>query len=201
MFNLKAVATAENMTKRILSDRATETADLQDLITEDEEAIAKACIAMEAATTAGDVKAYQKAKADRQDAADAKEMHTKRLEALESNPLISKAEYEKAVADIIAEIAAADDQTKAALVKLSDEMNAAALDLSEAISRANDALQRLQHDIYRDADRTKNPKTGEPNLALTHEVKAYKKHDTVLWGRAGVRTAQYEAYTGRKAAE
>ena len=200
MFNLKAVTEVDNMTKRILSDMETETADLQDLIAAEGEAIAAANAEMETATAAGDLKAYQKAKRDRQDALDAKEMHQKRLEALEQRPLISKPEYEKAVADIFAEIAAADDQTKAALVKLSDEMNAAALALDDAIIKANAVLQRLQHDIYRDADRTHNPKTGEVAIALTHEEKRYKKHDTVSWGRAGVKAPQYEAYTGRKAA-
>ena len=196
MTTLKAVNAVESTVKKILSDRVTETADLAEQVEKETASIAAANKAMEAATTAGDVKAYQKAKADRRDAADAKEMHESRLEALNNKPLISKADYEKAVADIYAEIAALDDQKRQRLAKLSDEMEAEALDLQEAINKANEVLHRLQHEVYRDADRSRNAK-GEI-MILVHEEKKVEKWNTVNWGKAGVTHYQYTEYTGRK---
>lgn len=200
MMNLKNVETTEELIDRILSSRAAEVEQLTQLIAGENDSIAAANKAMETATAAGDLKAYQKAKAERQNAADAKEMHESRLEALNQKPLITKLDYEKIVADIFAEIAAADDQTKQQLCKLSDSMNSAALELQTAINRANHALQRLQHDIFRDADKSRSAKTGEI-LFIDHETKAIRTFSTVSWGRAGVQAAQYAAYTGRKAAE
>ena len=200
MMHLKNVEATEELIQGILSSRAAELDQLTQLIAIENDSITAANKAMESATATGDLKAYQKAKADRQNALDAKEMHESRLEALNNKPLISKLDYEKAISDIFAEIAAADDQTKQQLCKLSDEMNSAALELETAINRANKALQRLQHDIYRDADKTRNIKTGEI-LPITHETKAIRNFSTVSWGKTGVQTAQYTGYTGRKAAE
>ena len=197
MINLKAVKAAESTVKKILSDRVTEIADLTEQIEQEAAAIAKANEAMEAATTAGNVKAYQNAKADRRDAADAKEMHEARLEALNNKPLISKIDYERAVADIYTEIAALDDQKKQRIAKLSEEMEAEALELQEAINKANEVLHRLQHEVYRDADRSRSQKTGEL-VNISHEEKKVDKFNTVIWGKAGVTHYQYEAYTGRK---
>lgn len=197
MTNLKAVKAAESTVKKILSDRVTEIADLTEQIEQEVAAIAKANEAMEAATTAGNVKAYQNAKADRRDAADAKEMHEARLEALNNKPLISKIDYERAVADIYTEIAALDDQKKQRIAKLSEEMEAEALELQEAINKANEVLHRLQHEVYRDADRSHSHKTGEL-MNISGEEKKVEKLDTVFWGKAGVTHYQYEAYTGRK---
>ena len=196
MANLKAVTTVENLVKKTLSDRVTETADIETQVEQEAAAIAAANAAMEAATTAGDVKAYQKAKADRRNAEDAKEMHESRLNALNNKPLISKGDYEKAVADIYAELAALDDQKKQQLAKLSDQMEAEALELQEATAKANEVLRRLQHEIYRDADRSRSPKGGI--MALSSEDKAVNKWATISWGKVGVTSHQYAEYTGRK---
>lgn len=197
MMHLKAVEAAEELTDQILSNRDTELKQLGEFIAAEKDSIAAANAAMATATAAGDLPGYQKAKADRQNAADAVEMHESRLEALNTRPLIDREQYDRAVAAIYAEIAAADDQTKQQLTKLSDTMYSAALDLQTAINRANHALHRLQSDLYRDADKSKSPKTGEP-LGLAHEEKAIRNFSTVLWGKVGVRAGQYESYCGRK---
>lgn len=196
MTTLKAVNAVEKTVKKILSDRVTETADLTEQVKKEAAAIAKFSEAMEAATTAGDVKAYQRAKADRRDAADAKEMYEARLNALNNKPLISKADYEKAVADIYAEIAALEDQKKQQLAKLSDQMETEALELQEATEKANAVLRRLQKEVYRDADRSRNAK-GDI-MTLSHEDKAVNKWATISWGKVGVTSHQYAEYTGRK---
>lgn len=196
MATLKTVTTVENMVNKILSDRAAETEELVEQVKRDAVAIADANKAMDAATIVGDVKAYQKAKAERRDASDAKEMHDARLDALNKKPLISKADYEKAVGDIYSEIAALEDKTKQNIAKLSESMESLTLDLQEAINQANKVLHTLQHDVYRDADRKVNSR-GE-RMFLPHEDKKIEKWDTINWGKAGVMHLQYLKYTGRK---
>ena len=195
MKTLKAVSEAENTVKRILSAREAETADLEEQVKYAAAAIDKANADMEAATEAGDVIAYQKAKADRRDAADAKEMYENRLNALNDKNLISKGDYEKTVADIYAELAALDDQTKQRLAKLSEQMEAAALELQEAQAYANKVLYRLQHELYRDADRSL---VNGKMLQMISEDKKVDKGGTILWGKAGVTHYQYKQYTGRE---
>lgn len=196
MTTLKAVSTVENMVKKILSDRASETEALVEQVEKEDQAIAAANSAMEKATTAGDVKAYQKAKAERRDASDAKEMHEARLNALNHKPLISKADYEKAVAEIYSEVAAVENQSKQRIAELSEKMEGEALFLQEAVNAANRALHGLQHDVYRDADRRRD--SNGDVLFLAHDEKKIEKWDTINWGRTGVMNLQYLKYTGRK---
>lgn len=196
MTTLKAVNAVENTVKNILTNRENEKAELEALVSQDAAAVAKALEAMEEATAAGDIKAYQKAKAERQDATDAKEMHEARQLALSKKPLITKEDYEKNVAAIYDEIAAIDEETKKKLVTLSEQMEAAALELRDAANKANEVLFHLQHDLYRDADRT-HDKSG--NIVFVEsEEKSVKVYSTIDWGMAGVVKTMYETVSGKK---
>ena len=197
MNTLKAVTATETMANNILSDRAKETAYLASQIEKEGASIAAANAAMESATKAGNSQAYHKAKTERAAAADAKEMHEARLSALNNKPLISREAYEKAVSDVFEEIAAIDDLAKRRLAELSEQMEAEAVALAKAINKADEVLHRLQHDVYRDADRAHNLKTGEVLMLPTQEKKI-KNWDTVNWGKAGVTQGQYISFTGKK---
>lgn len=197
--NTKAVNAVENKIKQILKDKITESADLKERIQLECAAIESASKAMEAATDAGDIEAYQKAKAERRDAMDAREMHESRLEKLNNKPLMSKAEYEAALAEIFNEMAANDDQTRQAVAKLADEMNAAGLQLQEAQEHANEVLHRLQHEVYKDADRRKD-KNGNI-IAIASEEKHVDKWETIRWAKAAANHPNYKNYTGHSADE
>ena len=194
MAQLKAVPAAESMIKSILDNRVKEKEELEAQIKTDEAAIAAAAKAMEDATAAGNVKAYQQAKRDRQDASDAKEMHESRLDTLNNKTLISAVDYEKTVENIFTEIASLDKQTKEKLCKLSEEMYSSALELQTAINQANDVLHSLQHDIYRDADRQRSAN----GTLYANDEKQVKKWGTVSWGKACFEHFQYQEYTGKK---
>ncbi len=200
MTHLKAVETTEELITKILSDRAAELKTLDELIATEKKSLSSSDRALEKATEVGDLQAFQKAKGTRRNILDALEMHESRLEALTTRPLISSEEYERLVSSIFAEIAQVDDQTKQELCKLSDAMNASALELQDAINRANHALQRLQHEIYKDSDKSRSNKTGEI-LPLEFETKAVRNYSTVNWGKCGVQAGAYLEYTGRKAAK
>lgn len=183
------------MAKTVLTNRENEVAELKALLDKDAAAIAAANEAMDAATNGGDLKAYQTAKRERQDASDALEMHTARLSALEKKPLISKADYDQAISSVYSEIEQLDTKAKQDLAQLSEQMEKIVTDLQDAISEANRVLQVLQHDVYRDADRRLNNKG---DIIMTpSEDKRINKADTISWGRAGVLHSQYARFTGR----
>ena len=196
LFELKATIETEKKVEKILSGCKAEREKLIGMIEEESQGIPAAFEAMDAATASGNLEAYQAAKKKRADLIDAKEMHEKRLKDLNEKPLISKAEYEEAVAGIYAEFASFDDKAKAKLRELSDQMYAVSIELAEATSRANDVLTKLQTDVYRDADRTRS---GKGNIIpMATETKAVNKWDTISWGQTGVKSPQYQTYTGRK---
>lgn len=196
MGELKAVKAAESKAKEILAKRAEELKVLAEQIDREAAAIARAKEEMQAATIAGDLKAYQQAKAARRDAEDAKEMHEARIHGLNDQPLISKGEYDKAVADIYAELAATDDKAKQQLAAYSDKMEAVAEELRQDMEKANAVLHLLQANVYKDADRTKD-RNGHI-IRVPHEDKTIDKWTTISWGKAGVTHYQYGEYTGRR---
>lgn len=200
MKELKAITATENRIEEILSGRAAELEALAKQIEQESADIETINREMETATAAGDVEGYRKAKAKRAAVMDGKEMHESRLNALRNKPLITKEEYDKTVSDVFAEYATLDDLTREKLYKLSNEMNAAAEELRKAQIRANEALRRLQDDIYRGADRSINTKTGEL-LRLPTEDKRIDKWNTINWGQSGVSHYQYKIYAERVKSE
>lgn len=199
MEKLKVVTEIESRMDRILSERQEALAQLDGQMAEADAAVAAANDAMDKATAAGDLQAYQAAKAERTSAADGREMYEARKAALLSKPLIPDSEYKKACADIRAELAALDGKVKRELTALSDQMSAIADDMHDCIGKANAVMHKLQHEVYHDADRSRHPKTGEI-IPLSHEEARVNPefNSTVEWGRAGVSTGAYQRYTGRK---
>lgn len=199
MLELIETVKAEQKAREILEGRQREKKKLADWITEEKRKIDAINRILEQATIDGDIKAYQKAKAERADILDSKEMHERRLTMLNNEPLISKGEYEDATKAIYAEIAALDDATKQTLAKLSEEMERTAMELQNSLNKANEVLAFLQHDIYRDADRSR----GKNNalLLISSEQKYVDKWETVSWGMSGVKHNKYAEYTGRKVTE
>ena len=196
MEKLKVVTELENRIDWILSDRKAELEQLDEKIQAAETAISTADAQMQKATVSGDLDEYRQAKAERQTALDMCEMSESRRVALETKPLITEAEYRRTLADVRAELAAENDAAKQKLTALSDQMNGIAEELHDKLNRANDALARLQHDVYRDADRSRNSKTGEI-LPIEHERAQDPQafYGTVKWGRVGVENPGYSAYT------
>lgn len=196
MLELIATVAAEKKARETLTARQKEKKNLAVWIEEEKKKIDAINRVIEQATIEGDIKAYQKAKAERADVLDSKEMHERRLTMIDAEPLITKGEYEDAIKAIYAEIAALDDATKQTLAKLSEEMEKAATELQDALNKANDVCHLLQHDIYRDADRTRTH--NGTMLQLPNENKHIDKWETVNWGMTAVRHHQYSEYTGRK---
>lgn len=196
MKKLKATSEVESFVNKTLADAAAELETINNLLVKEKNDIAEANEAMYAATSAGDLDAYQAAKNARRNAADAKEMHEARLAILNGKALITKIQYDDAVHSIYAEIAAIESEVKKNLADYSFKMNQEAERLKEAAGYANKVLGRLQNDVYRNQDRRRSNDGSVMHLQI--ETKQVNVWETINWGKKGVEAGQYKDYTKSK---
>lgn len=146
----KEIAEVESKIKNILTDRVAEAAGLEERLEFAKQQQKVANEAMDAATTTGDLKSYKKAKSDRNDAEDAIDMYSKRLNALEYRPLISKDEYEECVAQIMTTLGEVSADAKKRIIEHMEQIRIIADECEAEITNGNEVLHQLQHKIYRD---------------------------------------------------
>ena len=190
----KTLESMNTKANEILKDRDEQLKTLSDQLREERAAAAKAEAAMDKATAAGDLKAYQNAKKERADAMDAIEMHSARFDTLEHKPLVTEAEYNKAIAAIMGDLTEKNNRAKEKLTSLADEMKAVADELTEILSEGNALLHKWQHEIYRDdATRTRNDgsKVHDPS-----KEKQWKDYTAVLYGGRAVEDQFYKDFRG-----
>ena len=126
---------------------------------------------------------------------DTLKMHNERLAELETKPLITPGEYEALVSDIRVSFSMAEDEANEKLYKLSKEMEKVADEMTELLDRSNKTLRRLQHDVYRDADR-KRTIYGY----ICDSPISINKNSTIYWGKVPTQTQPYINYSKTKGA-
>lgn len=146
----KAITEVENKIKKILANKVAEAVDLEERVEVAKQQQREANKAMDISTIEGNVKAYQKAKADRNGAGDAIEMYSKRLDALNHKPLTSKDEYEKGVAQIMAALEEVSADAKKRIVEHMEQIRIITAECTAEITKGNEVLHQWQHEIYRD---------------------------------------------------
>jgi len=146
----KAITDVESRIKKIMADRMTETADLEERIEAAKQLVRTADSVMEAAGVKGDAEAYHKAKSGRREASDIIEMHSKRLEALNNKPLIQSSEYEKGVAQIMAALGEVSADAKKQIASHVEQIRLIAAECTAEITKGNEVLHQWQHDIFHD---------------------------------------------------
>lgn len=197
MEELKSIKDAEKRIKEIKDAREKELSELEKKIEKEKAAIEAASYEMDKATAAGDVKLYQESKRRRTDAADAREMYEKRMKTLEKENLITPEEYKKRISEIKEAANAYRRAKQEELAALAESMYDTAEKVREVQQAANEVLRKLQHDIFRDEDRAKNPK-GEPLLIASEDQKV-DFWEVINWGQAAKASYTYESITGNKA--
>lgn len=191
----KAIVEVEGRIKKILMNMETESTDLRERIELAQQQQKIANEAMDAATTAGDVKAYQKAKADHRDAGDVIEMHGKRLDALEHKPLISKGEYEKGVAQIMAALGEVSADAKKRIVEHMEQIRIIAAECTAEITNGNEVLHQWQHEIYRDKAEQMLP-SGK-SVHMNSLEKRFEDFSIPQFASYVLDSGYYENFTGR----
>lgn len=194
-FKTESIDAAEAMADRILANRNAKLDELQKLIENDDAAIEAAEVAAMQATDKSDLEAFQAAKRDKQNAIDAKEMHTNLRATLCKKPLIAKSDYDATIAAIYEEAHADEAEAIAELAELTERMSKIADGLEALRLRANHALHRVQNDVYRNADR---PRSERGTLLATGEKKV-SFEGCYKWGKAATDTIGYKQYLQKKA--
>lgn len=191
----KAITEVENKIKKILADRVAETTDLKERIEVAKQQQRIANEAMDAATIVGDVKAYQKAKAELRDAGDAIEMHSKRIDALENKPLISNGDYENGVAHIIAALGEVSADAKKRIVEHMEQIRIIAAECTAEITRGNEVLHQWQHEIYR--DKAEQILSNGKGVHMEHLEKQFKDYSVPQFASHVLNNGYYENFTGK----
>lgn len=186
-----AVIEAQEKITAILTGRKNVEQHIKEVMAADEIAQQQAEEDVKKAIASSDLDAYQKAKKELQTANDSREMHTAWAETVRSTPAITGDEYDAMVRAIYAELDALEDTTMQKLVKLAGDMAALGEELKTAQNEANVVLEKLQHDVYLDADR-RRAKNGE---VLSHQdAKVITKWDTINYALSPTQHYWYDAY-------
>lgn len=191
----KVITEVENRTKKILADKVTEMADLEERIKVAEQQQAAAVKAMDTATSAGDLKAYQQAKADYRDTRDAIEMYNKRLDALENKPLISNGEYEKGVAQIMAALGETTAEAKKRIVEHAEQIRIIAAECTAEVVKGNELLHKWQHEIYKDDASIVGGKGNR--IHMQNLEKKFEDFSVTQFASHILDSGYYKTFTGR----
>ena len=193
---MKTIKRTEENIERILKERAAAIQSIESQIKKDEEGLEAGKYELEGATKEGNLKKYREAKATISNYEDSLEMNRARLNTLKEKPLITQTYYEQEIAEIRKEFSSISEDAKKKLASLSEEMLEIALNLQNETNEANRVLRRFQHEIYRDADRSKN--SDGKIVYFSQETKEVKAWEVVSWGKAAALTDGFKQYTGKK---
>lgn len=188
---LKTVTAAQKLIRDTLSKRDKQAESSLELISQAEENIISIDRRMEEAAKDGDPLEYKKAKQEKEDAQDIKEMYERRYNAFIRKPLIEKDDYDRIKAEILAEYGALQLKAKGELARLAEEMKAISDHLNTAITETNKALRSLQHDLFMDGDRMKAKNGSCINPADELKIKDYS---AMIWGKCAVESMVYSDY-------
>lgn len=191
-----AVAEAREKIAAILTGRENVEQHIKEVMAADEAARQQAEEDVRKAVATSDLDAYQKAKKELQTAKDSKELHTAWAESIRSTPAITSEEYDSLVSAIYAELDALEEATMQKAVRLADDMAALGEQLKAAQNEANTVLEKLQHDVYKDADRRRN-KEGKV-LGVAMDAKIITKWDTINYALSPAQHYRYNEYKNRR---
>lgn len=161
VIKVKSVTALTARIDEVISKTSAEHEELMKRLSAAEEAEKAAADKMDAALLAGDIDAYKTADIAKSDADFEKRACNARLEAMQRRPLITKEEYEaltKSVKDEVTTLAAAAEKK---ILNHAKAIEAEGAQLRAAINAANEALGRLQSDLYRNKDRIETLPTGQ----------------------------------------
>lgn len=101
----------------------------------------------------GDAKKYAAAKQELAEALNEKELHEKRLQMLQNEPLTTEEEYFSYVDAVMQEAAADMEQAKEKAVAIIDQLKPVLSESQAAVRRVNGFLHEWQYTVYKQADK------------------------------------------------
>ena len=180
----KTIKDIQNTLDQLLSDAAAEKEALSRQIEADKAAADKATKDMDAVIVTGDLKAFQAAKAARNDAADALEMHTKKLQRMEKEPLMTPAaaaEVKKQVKDLVA---VSDNALSSKLVKLAEDAEKLCKEFEKVAHEGEEVMQTMRKIEKKESE--------------IYNAESVTSWSNFHWGMKLVRDNRYTDKTGRR---
>lgn len=165
------------------ADNLAEIAKTEEQIKTAKKALEKANAAAADAYARADIKSYHKAGDDRRTAEDVIEMFSTRLCQLETEPLISEAEYKDGIAAVMAELDAILASAKSAMLPIVEQAEEIKSRMLEAVDFGEGILHDWQHYIFKD-DCCNINSNGEKCYSPYNEVKydrSAKKTGEIVW--------------------
>lgn len=160
VIKVKSVTALTARIEEVISKTTAEHEELVKRLAAAEEAEKAAADKMDAALLAGDIDAYKAADIEKSDADFEKRACNARLEAMQSRPLVTKEEYEALTKSVKDEVATLTAAAKKKILDHAQAMQTEGARLRAAINAADEALGRLQSDLYRNKDRVEKLPNG-----------------------------------------
>ena len=191
----KAVKEIESRIEKIKANTAAEVSDLGEKLESLKQQRQNACEKMEKATVSGDVKTYREAKAAYQEAVDIDEMYNKRLNNLESKPLITKGEYERGIAQIMAELGEISADAKKQIVEHMEKIRIIVTECKTEIEKGNEVLHKWQHEVYR--DKAEKELANGKMMHMEELEKKYRDYSVAQFGNQILDSVLYKNFIGQ----
>lgn len=160
VIKVKSVTALTARIEEVISKTSAEHEELMKRLSAAEEAEKAAADKMDAALLAGDIDAYKTADIAKSDADFEKRACNARLEAMQRRPLITKEEYEALTKSVKDEVTTLTAAAKKKILDHAQAMQTEGARLRAAINAADEALGRLQSDLYRNKDRVEKLPNG-----------------------------------------
>lgn len=135
--------------EKILADRDTEMARVNEKIESNRKSAESAAAEMDKATNAGDLKGYQTAKAKRENALDAIEMYTNRRNTLKGSTLVSAEENAAVVASLQARQKELVDEATVKIIELVKQIERIGNETYSEVDRGNEILMKWHTKVYK----------------------------------------------------
>lgn len=189
---IKSIESLEKRTEEVLKNRHNEITEAEKKLAEAKQAALDADSLMESAIESDNSQDYSKAKADKASALDAIELAEKRLSRLKAAPLITETEYKKYVSAVMDEMGEVTAGHRKKVVKIIGQLETILKEENELFDRCQPALERWQHEIYRDQDRTKMA-TGKI-IFIDAETKRFNDFRVMDFIRSVTSDGMYESF-------
>ncbi len=148
--NIKRLEAIEKQTADKLTEAAKQEQELRDAIRNAEERLAEVNEQARQAYSAADTKAYHKAQDEMRALTDSISMYKDKLERIKHEPLMTQAEFEKATATVMADLAELTDTAEQHICDAIDALNADIDIVRDAVERGNNVMKTMQLQILRD---------------------------------------------------
>lgn len=148
--NIKGLEAIEKLTADKLAEAAKQEQELREAISNAEARLAEVNEQAQQAYREADTKAYHKAQDETRALTDSISMYKDKLERIKREPLMTQAEFEKATATVMADLADLTDAAERHICDAVDTLDAEIDTVRDAVTRGNEVIKTMQLQVLKD---------------------------------------------------